>query len=1099
MRDTGPIRLTSALVLGAALFAARTAGASPTAVVADTAVIVGANSPGPYWVSGFFIIEGSEQTRFNSNDSVPHTLDHNSGRIGFDRVLAPADTVIVTFERLGFALRSQWSLSRPQDVASEFSVTPVSYVVTPSRTPSPLRAPQSTSRIHWQGHKSFSVNAANSGGAEWSQGMELSVDGEIWKELRLLAAVTDRRVGNDTRYSAGDGARLADLDRFFMEARSQAFFGRWGELQLGQSGGSSRRVSGLETRVASGQHAFNSYVARPQGETRRVQVTLRPGDLGPYTLSGSSANGRIVDGSQTVWLDDRKLVEGPDADYTIDPARGTITLSPRLSPAWQSQLVVEYESALDQYQRTMAGGTWGWSSSDSAWCHAMSIGWEGDDPERPLFGTLTPEQRNTLEHSPSGSVTTTAAERVGDREGDYSISKQPEGDTVYIYAGPGQGEWRVRFQWVGEGKGRYRHLIDGVYEFAGNNGGSYEPILTLSAPHSQFTFGQSARLLSRRAGTFALDWQGLGTDPNRFSNGSSQFRANHAAGWSLGENGVGAGNRYGSLEWVRQSQRPVNGNFGRSLSRFGQDWRLPVEFLEGQYDDYSLRSGTPIAQWLSLQTDAGHFSSGSVSAWRGQATTELKPFDWLSLTQNSIRRWLNTSNAPQSQTTLHDAILRTQSRDFLAEAGWREEEIDDSGHHFTYDIDAASSRWLTASGFGVTARQEWRRDQLRIIEREEKAREFSVSLPASAMGAKSGMGLVLLRGERSQSGGAARPYYGGRLGGAWTPADNLQISIDADLSHRRAGAQREVFLPTRPGLGDYRYERGEYIADPQGDFRRVFVDDEAGDASAYDAAKHMRVNWRPNWNGWRWNFDLSRRVKARYAANVFAPGEWIAPWSYLSDALLPGARLMLRDDHRLTVQPRTRSRATVTLANERQLLQPMEQRSGDDQRHWRIESEWREELSSTFYFSVATKYQRRTRQGALLNSLDSDARALVTTIGYTPVAGVGLALETRRRHDREFALGQSWQLWGVRPSTRVSLGSFSGSFATDLTWLNGDSNILFSPLLAEGRPLGFSLIESVEVRWQLPSRISLNARISGDHRPDEPDRWRMQIETVATF
>jgi len=164
-----------------------------------------------------------------------------------------------------------------------------------------------------------------------------------------------------------------------------------------------------------------------------------------------------------------------------------------------------------------------------------------------------------------------------------------------------------------------------------------------------------------------------------------------------------------------------------------------------------------------------------------------------------------------------------------------------------------------------------------------------------------------------------------------------------------------------------------------------------------------------------------------------------------------------------------------------------------------VESEWREELTQKTYISFGVQYQRRTRDGRLLSTIDSDARALLTTVGYAPATGVGLAVETRRRLDREFALGQSLALWGVRPSARLILGSLSGSLATDCTWLSGDLSGYLSPLLAEGRPMGFSFNESAELRWQLPKRISLNARLSGDHRPDEPDRWRMQIETVATF
>jgi hypothetical protein len=278
----------------------------------------------------------------------------------------------------------------------------------------------------------------------------------------------------------------------------------------------------------------------------------------------------------------------------------------------------------------------------------------------------------------------------------------------------------------------------------------------------------------------------------------------------------------------------------------------------------------------------------------------------------------------------------------------------------------------------------------------------------------------------------------------------------------------------------------------------VYVDDGDGNSSAYDAAKNLRVHWRPDWKGWRWNFDVSRRIDARYASAAFSPTDWMVPWAELEEAVADGARLSTRDDHRITLQPRLQSRATIAIAHEH-LIAKTSESSADAQRYYRVESEWREELSSRSYVSAVSQYHRRTRDGSPLSAIDSDARALLLTLGHTPVHGVGIALEGRRRIDREFAKGQSLGLWGLRPSARVGLGALSGSLSTDFTWLSGDNDAYLSPLLAEGRPYGFSFTESAEVRWQLPSRISLNARVSGDHRPEEPDRWRMHIETVATF
>lgn len=1092
------LRLHLQMAIAALVLALSNTPTHSSTIIPDTAIIIGANSAGPYWVSGFFIIKDSENVRANSTDPLSHTLDPNHGRINFDRALTPEDTVIVTFQRLGFALRSQWSLESSTQHTQAAGVIPVSYVVPSPSIASPLRNLPSPSRLQWQGHKSFSVTASEATSTDWSQGMELSVEGELLKGLTLSAALSDRQVGTGSRYSSRDGSRLGDLERFYIEAQSNRFRGRWGELRLDQRGTSSRRVSGLQTRVSGNQHTFESFIARPKGETRRNQIAIRESVHGPYTISGSSAQANIVDGSQTVWLDGNRLTEGRDADYTIDPTRGTITLAPRVTISRQSQLVIEYEESLDDYQRTMAGGAWDWHSSDSAFRQSFSFAWEGDDPNQPIFGSLTDEQKNILGNSPQGVVSIPAAERVGDHDGDFTLIFHDDGDSVFAYAGPDQGEWDVRFQWVGESNGRYRHLIDNVYEFVGEGKGPYDPTLTLNAPAAEATVEESMRLRTENLGSFTLDWQGIGADPNRFSGGSSVSHSNHAFAWTLGDR-ASAQRTQASLNWIRQSQRSSNRQFGLGLAAFGEDWRLRGDLLDDRYDHFASSFATPIADWFALQVDAGRFSQSALAGWRSGGQVQLKPTQWLIIEQRAQGRWMSDASATDNRTTLLQSLVRTDLKKFTFEAARRSEDVDDPSRVFTYTTDANLSHWISVSREGFIARQEWRRAHDREFDRIEHTRESSIGLPSRLFGATAGSGLTAVRGEQSIGGGTYRPYYGGRLNSIWNPRDNLQISADVDLIHRRAGSQREVFIPTRPGQGDYRYERGEYIPDPQGDYRRVYVDDEESDASAYDAAKNIRINWRPNWQGWRWSMDASRRIDARYSTAAFTPTSWMVPWTELSDALADGARIATRDDHRITVQPRLQSRATVTFTHEHMIARPIGLASDDNQRYVRIETEWREEVSRKSYVSATAQFHRRTRDGSPLSAIDIDARALLMTIGHSPAAGIGVAVEGRRRIDREFAAGQSLGLWAFKPTARIGKGALSSSLSTDFTWLDGDDASYLSPLLAEGRPLGFSFTESAEVRWQLPSRISLNARLSGDHRPNEPDRWRMHIETVATF
>lgn len=157
-------------------------------------------------------------------------------------------------------------------------------------------------------------------------------------------------------------------------------------------------------------------------------------------------------------------------------------------------------------------------------------------------------------------------------------------------------------------------------------------------------------------------------------------------------------------------------------------------------------------------------------------------------------------------------------------------------------------------------------------------------------------------------------------------------------------------------------------------------------------------------------------------------------------------------------------------------------------------------LESGVHIETAAQYQRRERTGLAATALNADARVLLFSVGGNPCPAMGAAIESRRRIDREFCCGDCVRLWGVNPSAQIRFSTVAISVQSDFTWVGSDTpERAFSPLLVDGRPAGFSATESGELHWQLPGRVTLNVRLSGDHRPAEPDRWRVDVESVARF
>jgi hypothetical protein len=1089
-----------------AVWPAVASAGNPPAVTTDSAVVIGSGTAGPYWLSGFFILRQSDTAIVSGEPLIrdsDYAVDYNRGRISFTHALSSADTVIVRFSRLSFALAPSWAQSTDPSLspvlATARNISAIERIPLPSPTASPTSAtPTAPARLNWSGYKSFSFSADETRASDWSQGLELSAQGELLEGLSLNAAVSDRALGGGATQQ--DGTRLSDLDRVFIEANSSRFHGRWGELQRDAGNGRRAFASGLQAEWNGPRHGFSGYLMHAHGDWQRVRIAVRPNDAGPYPLSGSAGATAIVAGTQSVWLGGRRLSEGTDADYTLDLSRGALKLSPRLRIDQNAVLVVEYQQALADYQRTLAGSTWRWNRPDQKLGNSLSLSWEADDPSQPLFGALTAAQRQILASAVDGHAVLGAYEHTSGNDGEYRLDIRGN-DSVFVYAGPGNGSWHVRFAWVGEGKGSYRHLVDDAYEYAGPGGGGYSPTLSLDAPRARFVADESMHWQSRGLGSLEADWQGVGDDPNRLSTGNATFASNHRLQWKQNwHDSLGAA----TLTWHRQGVADdVVSSEAKSysdLTTFAQAWQMRSTVFAEKHDEIAASFATPLSPWLSLAGEGGRWSATGLAARRGAVNLSLMPSKDLSFAASVHRRWVDGSTAGNADARGYEATGRLGNTSLMADAGWREEDLSDSARQFESTTQYGSTRWIGAHALGLDLRNEWRLYREYGANTGERVRELSLTAPASVLCAQSGSGLALVRGERQVGAGGMTPYYGGRLNSQWRPTSRLQFSAQIQLTQLHAGAQREVYLPTRLGQGDYRLERGEYIPDPQGDYRRTIVEDEDATEAVYDGSRQLTVNWRPEFGGWHWTVDLSRRLDARYAPVVFSPAQWLLPWASEPEAIAPGARLSQHDDHRVSVQPRRQTRLSLTLSSDRQTIpQQGSSAGGYDERSRRIESEWREDLTSIAYVSFGGQFQTQARRGVMVAPLDADARALRATIGVNPQTGMGFSVETRRRIDRDFTLTNHIALWGIRPSTRLHRGMLSASLTGDFTWVVANQALLLSPLLAEGRPQGFSMTESAEVNMQLPSRLSVLLRLSGDQRRAEADRWRMYMETVARF
>ncbi len=1103
----------------------------------DSTIVVGNGTIGPYFVSGYFIIIGSESVRLrrtsrhNDNltpvaapgdgssspefgttiENTDYSLDPNKGWIRFDLPVPAGDSVTVSFVRLAFVCPTELSAGQPS--ATELTpgqIVPVSQVLVDGFEPPSKASPYRTklpspTALQWRGYKSFSVSTSSGRSADWSQGLDLAVSGEITPGLKLTAALSDRATGTSVQ-SGADATRLGDLDRLYIEANSARFNGRWGNLAIVDAGSGSgpatRHATGFKLGWTTPASRSAAYIGYASGELIRRTLPVKSGDAGPYRLI-NQAGIAVVPGSVTLTVDGNRLREGAVADYVFDPQQNAITFNPSVVLSGHSQAVVEFEQTVDSYRRLMAGGEW--SLADHAGSVKLSTAahWESDDPDRPMFGSLSEAQRNLLAQTPNSDVTIPAANFAGAHRGDYQLDISST-DSVYVYVGPNNGDWRVSFRWVGSGQGRYRHLAEAAYEYAGKGRGAYEPTATLGAPRAHADLTQSFDIGTRHLGRFDGIWSGNLDDANRLSAHSTRFLSDHRVRWSLGAqrsslNDGAVNTPQGGrliLEWRRISSATHRTNQLDDLPRFLSLWGIRSALFDSSRNDYQLALSATQPGQLDIATEAGLLTSANLRAWRLSLASSNRI--WRSLSANLMLGHRSASsgtyNAGHDQSTQYESRLIFSPRPAQLEAGWRQDRLSNRSRLFEPAPDLAMVRWVKLARGPVSTQYRWEtvHDSTLLTRR---TRELSLSASTDYRNSSQGR-LTLARGQQSIGNRAFAPYYRGQLTESWRPTEAISFNADLRLTRGHTGSQREVYLPTLPGQGQYRLERGEYIPDLHGDYRRVIAPADDTNLDTYDGEQRLLCVWRPNALGWRWTLESQIERQAQYDPARFRPGVWILPWNAHQSAYLRNSRSQQRHRVRVAAQPGQSTELSLGWISDKAVV------TGDVQldRHDRYQFTARRHLNDACYLQGAVSQDDRKRNLAGSTALASRATTLSATLGATPAVGVSWSLEGRRRTEREETLRNSIRLWGLRPSLHSTLGPVVLSAETDATWVSSpQQGSILSALLAEGRPVGFSVTQFCELRVQLPGKITIRSNLNADLRNQGPNRWRWELETTAAF
>jgi len=784
--------------------------------------ITGNGTRGPYLLGYENVILNSVSVFRNDILIDPDSYDigYIEGVLWFDSVIPLDDTLTINFQYLPLSIQKQYYLHRMKPRTDKDHPQRL-------KPDGPAAAPESDITI--SGSKGFSIETG--GGADRiSQSLNLNIKGQLIPGLRTSAHISDKS-GNGSAVTR----RLNELDKIYVEAESKYFKGTFGDFDFLEKGSSmmsfQRKLTGLNLKYSKDGTELRGAAGFFPGEYRKINLAGADGRLGPYYLT--DANGRegilILPGSERVYLDGELLSRGSEKDYTIDYESGALQFAPSIIIRDESRITIEYEIAREEYSRSFFAAVGEYRSFGELRIFSKLIQ-EGDNGDSPKSFNMTSENRDLIENAGSdpAGASRSGVTFQGPGGGDYNLIEDTLGSQYFEYAGPEMGEYDVTFSFVGRNIGSYILAGGGIFRYAGSGSGDYEPIILLPIPQV------------RRYGTIGSSWN---SENNKLSfygeiSGSLHDRNTISAVDDIKRGITGAAkidytqNIFGSDAFA---------GFGIKTRKIGDGMIFPgrVDDVE-RYRDYDLEPEAPLdGEWMGEITLIGGLDHDrNVSILAGdlrRADDERRKrrkgaFDWrvtgpIKLNGN-IERTSGTRTWLKRDLNL-SVLLAEMQPNIRVEY---EKRDGDSG--FKYYEYSGKLPAVISSDLKTVTELNYRDEKTLQTLWVDKFHSGYIRQNAEFTLGKSGLsGEFNVSYYKKKFKDAAGPDSEQKSG--WTrltyndPKERFELKINERLSSSNERVQSRNFIFVGDGNGEYRFEDGEYIRDPDGDY--ILVLEELGE------------------------------------------------------------------------------------------------------------------------------------------------------------------------------------------------------------------------------------------------------------------------------
>ncbi len=329
------------------------------------------------------------------------------------------------------------------------------------------------------------VNVSPLIGTNFSGGIQLSLDGKLSDDMTISGVLTDQSIPFQ---SEGSTQTLSEIDKIYLHVKHPYFSVTGGDISFEKNYGKylniNKTMIGLNNYFNLNKWSGDFIIGGTKGKYHSLLFFGTDRNQGPYFLTSKSGNRNIVviAGSESVWLDGKKLRRGRNDDYTIDYNNAELRFTPKRLIHFDSEIFVEYEYSDFNYSNDLLGGLIKFEKSEKI---NTTLSWiqEKDKFNNDLINLNEAEQDSLESVGDKEFILSTASP---DSIGDYILL---EGIFIYFPGTTSEDKYTIRFYYDEIGNYIRKISPDGTlyYEYIPDNLKStwndyYSPIKNILKP-----------------------------------------------------------------------------------------------------------------------------------------------------------------------------------------------------------------------------------------------------------------------------------------------------------------------------------------------------------------------------------------------------------------------------------------------------------------------------------------------------------------------------------------------------------------------------------------------------------------------------------------